>query len=187
MFSATCKIIGKTTLSYSAPIRSQKKVGESHPAFEERIWQERIHKDADGLAFIPPNAIKNCLSNAAKYVGETVPGKGRTTYTKHFDAGVLVTDPLLLGVKADDIKGVWRFVPSDGQTGGGKRVWKCFPEIEKWEAETKITVIDPIIKPSKLEEYLRLAGDFIGLLRFRPQRRGWYGKFSIEDFQVVDE
>lgn len=179
-----CDLIGVAPISFSAPIQSKKNTGESHDAFEERTWRERLHVK-NGEVFIPPMALKNCLSEVAKFLSETVPGKGKATYTKHFEAGVMVIDELMLGIKAKDVAGERLFVPSDGRRGGTTRVWKTFPVIPEWKTHAIIYLLDPILadKPAKVKEYLDYAGQFIGLGRFRPRNNGFYGRFKIENFK----
>lgn len=186
MLKCLFTIKGMSPISFSAPIQSKKNTGEAHDAFEERTWRERMHVDTSGEVFIPPTAIKNCLSDVAKYLSESVPGKGKSTYTKHIEAGVLVTDPLPLGVKAADVDGERLFVPSDGKRGGGSRVWKIFPIIREWVASGELYLLDPILidKPDKIREYLDHAGKFIGLGRFRPRNNGFYGRFVVEWFKA---
>lgn len=186
MVKCTFRLVGISPISFSAPISSQKKTGEGHDAFEQRTWRERIHRDADGEAFIPPTALKNCLSDVAKYLSESVPGKGKATYTKHFEAGTLVTDPMMLGIKADDIEGERLFVPASGKRGDGKRVWKTFPVMKQWSVEGAVYLLDPTLieKPEKVLEYLEHAGKFIGMGRFRPRNNGFYGRFKVEGFKT---
>lgn len=186
MLKVTCELVGCSPISFSAPVQSTRNTGEGHDAFEVRTWREKMHTTDKGEVFIPNSAIKNCLSEVAKYLSESVPGKGKSTYTKHFEAGILVTDPLLLGVKASDVKSCRYFVPADGKRGGGKRVWKHFPEIPSWRTTATIYVLDPVLidKPEKIEEYLRHAGQFIGLGRFRPRNNGYYGRFGVENFKA---
>lgn len=189
MKEAAFTIEGISPISFSRPIESKKRTGETSDAFEERTWRERIHVDANGIAFIPPSAIKNCMSDVAKYLSEPVPGKGKATYTKHFEAGLLVIDPLPLGVKAEDIAGERLFVPASGKRGDGKRVWKTFPVIPAgWKASGTLLLLDPVLidKPEKVEEYLRHAGKFIGLGRFRPRNNGYYGRFDVKAFSVKE-
>lgn len=179
-------IKGVSVISFSAPIRATKNTGEGHADFEARTWRERLHVDNKGIVFIPPMAIKICLSNIAKYLSETVPGKGKATYKKHFEAGIMCIEPLSLGIKAKDVEGVPRFVPSDGTRGGGRRVWKTFPEIPAgWQASGELVLLDPLLidKPEKVEEYFIHAGKFIGLGRFRPINNGYYGRFEVVAFE----
>lgn len=186
----TCNftIKGVGPMSQSKPIGSKKNTGESHDAFEDRTWKERLHVDDSGEVYIPPSAIKNMLSDVAKYLSETVPGKGKATYTKHFDAGILCFEPIGLGIKADTIPGERLFVPSDGRRGGGSRVWKTFPKIDGWKGSGSIVLVDPILidKPEKVREYLEHAGRFIGLGRFRPRNGGFYGRFVVEGWEVFE-
>jgi hypothetical protein len=179
-------IEGVSPISFSAPIKSEKDTGEAHDDFEKRTWKERLHVDDKGIVFIPPNMVKNCMSEVAKYLSETVPGKRNATYTKHFEAGLLCVTPMTLGVKADDVEGEWLFVPSDGKRGGGKRVWKCFPFIPAgWKVSGELILLDPILvaKPEKVREYLEHAGKFIGIGRFRPRNNGYYGRFEVTEFK----
>lgn len=188
MIQVEFDLVGMAPYSPSGPIQSKKRDGEAGDSYERRTWRERIHVDQDGIAFIPPQAIKNCLSDVARFLSESVPGKGKSTYTKHFEAGVMVIDPLSLNVKGGDIEGETLFVPSDGRRGGGKRVWKTFPFLPKWEVHGSAYLLDPILidKPQKVKDYLEFAGKFIGIGRFRPRNNGYYGRFEVRNFQVVD-
>jgi hypothetical protein len=181
LIKCTCDIVGTSPLSFGAPVVSVKNTGERHDDFEERTWRERM-RSQDGELFISPMALKNCLSSVAKYLSESVPGKGKSTYTKHFVAGILVVDPLKLGVSPDDVTPERLFVPSDGTRGSGSRVWKTFPTLMTWKTSATIFIADPVIKAELVERYLGHAGQFIGLGRFRPEKNGYYGRFRAERF-----
>jgi len=72
--------------------------GETKQAYEERTWKNRAHIDKNGV-FIPALAFKNLLTSAAKYLGLQIPGKGKSTYTKHFASGILITDNVYVAEK----------------------------------------------------------------------------------------
>lgn len=180
---ATAKLIGTAPYSASKPIQVEKLPKESAKDFEERTWRERLHTDENGQVYIPPTAFKNALGEAAKYLSMQRPGKGKATYTKHFEAGVIVTEPGYLGVHKDEVPGEWIFVPSDGQRGGGKRVWKCFPRIDKWETEVKFYILDETITEEVFAKHLTEMGQFIGLGRFRPRNNGYYGRFMVSSIR----
>lgn len=160
---------------------------ETSHDWETRTWRERLHVNEDGFVFIPPMAFKNCLSECAKYLGMQIPGKGKNQYTKHFVAGVMVTDPLVLSIKADDIKGEWLYVPPDGVRGGKKRVPKCFPLIPKWDGDVIFYVLDDTITEEVFRYHLEQAGKFIGVGRFRPINNGYYGRFEVLELVVADQ
>lgn len=188
MLKITATLTGTSPLSWSKRLVSEKETGESHEALDERAWRERMHVTETGEVFIPPMALKHCLRDVAKYLGETVPGKGKATYTKHFQAGILVVEPMLLGIQIEDVDHEIIHVPSDGRTGGGTRVPKRFPFIPVgWTLQAELFVLDPVLIdcPGKIEEYLGHAGKFIGIGRFRPINGGFYGRFEVSDFQTV--
>lgn len=159
---------------------------ESHQAYEERTWKNRCHVNKDGYVFIPPMSFKNCIAEAAKFLSISIPGAGKATYTKHFEAGVLVMEGLTLDLHIDDVEGEWLFVPSDGKRGGGSRVNKCFPIIHEWSGEVNFMVLDEKITEKVFRKVLEESGKFIGLGRFRPRNNGFYGRFSIASFAWID-
>lgn len=156
---------------------------EKKSDYEARTWRDRMHSTEDGHVFIPPMAFKNCLSDAAKYLGMQIPGKGKSTYTKHIEAGVLVVDPLVLPIKKEDVPGEWLFVPSDGKRGGGTRVERCFPLIQQWAGDVTFLVLDETVTRDVFEHHLQQAGAFIGIGRFRPRNNGYYGRFKVTKLQ----
>src|SRR4249920_1912643 len=123
--TAICSFESLSPLSFSRHYTVEKTQKESPLDYEKRTWREKCHVNEDGYIFIPPMAFKLCLAEAAKYRSERIPGKGTSTYTKHFEAGVLVLEPLVLPIKKEDVQGEWLFLPSDGRRGGGKRVERC--------------------------------------------------------------
>jgi hypothetical protein len=180
MIIAECKLKSASAYSQSRFIREKKNKDETHAAFEERSWKERSHWGSDGKLFVPPMCFKNCLSEAAKYKSIQIPGKGKSTYTKHFEAGVLVVEQLVLPVTKDTIEHEWLHVPSDGRRGGTTRVEKCFPLVREWSGTVQFLILDEIITEEVFTEHLRDAGSFIGIGRFRPRNNGFYGRFSVE-------
>jgi len=169
---------------YISEGRRDRETAKDH---EARCWRERLHANDEGNVIIPPMALKNCLAEAAKFLGMQIPGKGKATYTKHFEAGVMVTTPVDLGVKAEDVKGEWLFVPSDGTRGGGRRVEKCFPKIDKWSGTATFYILDATVTEEVFKKVLTEAGKFIGLGRFRPRNNGYYGRFKPVRFEWLDE
>lgn len=156
---------------------------ESKADYETRTWMHRCHVTDDGFIFIPPMSFKNCLSEVAKYLAVQIPGKGKSTYTKHFEAGVLVTEPVVLDIKHADVQGEWYFVPASGKRGDGKRVSKKFPIIKEWSAEVTFYILDETITQDVFALHLEQAGKFIGIGRFRPRNNGFYGRFEIRDIK----
>lgn len=173
--------------NHDTPKLAQRGGGETPDAYEERTWRNRLHVNEDGFVFIPPMQFKNALSEVAKYLGIQIAGKGKSTYTKHIEAGVLVVDPLVLPVRAADVAGERLYLNADGKRGSGKRVWRTMPLIPSWEGPVTFTILDDIITQEVFLKHLREAGNFIGIGRWRPRNNGLYGRFSVEklDWQEV--
>ncbi|KFB68895.1 hypothetical protein [Candidatus Accumulibacter vicinus] len=180
MKTAIATLRGISPYSQSKHYTTDKLPKELPKDFEERTWRDRVHANEDGNVFIPPMAFKNCLSDAAKFLSIQIPGKGKSTYTKHIEAGVLVTDALILQIKKDEVKGEWLFVPSDGIRGGGRRVEKCFPVIHQWGGDVTFYILDETVTEDVFRNILEQAGAFVGIGRFRPRNNGIYGRFKVE-------
>ena len=181
MHTAICQLQSVSPYSQSKYIQEKKTKDETHQEFEQRIWRERMHSTKDGYVFIPPMAFKNGLSEAAKYKSVQVPGKGKTTYTKHIESGVMVMDPLVLDVKRDDVPCEWLHLPSDGRRGGTKRVEKCFGIIHDWHGTVTYHIYDELVNEEVFRSTLEDAGAFIGIGRFRPRNNGFYGRYRVID------
>ncbi|MFH1719067.1 MAG: hypothetical protein ABIF19_17065 [Planctomycetota bacterium] len=162
--------------SHSVPVLNKERPDD----YETRTWRNRMHVTDDGRVFIPPMAFKNCLSEAAKFLGIQIPGKGKATFTKNFEAGVMVVDPLVLDIKAKDVEANWLFVPASGRRGDGKRVMRCFPLIKQWGGVVTFHIVDDTITQEIFEQHLIEAGKLIGIGVFRPRNNGYFGRFTVE-------
>lgn len=180
MITAIASLKGTSPYSQSKVISTPRDAKETHEDHENRVWRERMHVNGDGYVFIPPTALKNSLSEAAKYLAKQIPGQGKATYTKHFEAGVMCLDPIVLPIRAEDVTGERLHVPSDGKRGGTKRVWKTFPFIPSgWEGEAVFSIFDPLLTEAVFREHLEECGKYIGIGRFRPRNNGYYGRFIV--------
>jgi hypothetical protein len=187
---ATLKSV--SAYSQSKNYETEPQQGEGMDDRYRRTWRNHLHTDANGIVFIPSTAFKNCLSEAAKYLSIPIPGKGKATYTKNFEAGVLVAKPLSLGIHKDKINFERLYLPSDGRRGGPKRVWKYYPLIESWQGDVEFIVVDETVlqisrdddEKTVLETVLIGAGSFIGIGRFRPRNNGYYGRFDVVKMRI---
>lgn len=186
---AICKIKSVSPVSFSKYVQEPKLNKELPKDYEERTWQEKAHYDEKNDVFIPGTMFKNCISAAAKYLSMKVPGGGKATYTKNFEAGIMCFAPVYIGVKKENLTKEKLFVPSDGRRGGTTRVEKCFPIIKEWEGEVEFVIVDSLITKDVFQKHLEEAGNLIGIGRFRPRNNGYYGRFTVEsiDWRVVND
>lgn len=177
---ATATLRSVSPYSQSGFLKSERGPKEAPDDHEKRVWRERMHINKDGKVFIPPMAFKNALQEAAMYNPKKIPGRRNATYTKHFMAGILVVDPLVLPIKGEDVEGEWGWYPSDGKRGGSSKVKKCYPVVPEWSGRVSYMVLDDTITQDAFMETLIESGRFIGIGRFRPRNGGYYGRFEVE-------
>lgn len=147
--------------------------------FEERIWKEKGHWDENGQMYIPPFAFKNCLAAAAKYLNVKKKGKGMSTWTKNFESGVLVLEPIVLPETKDKVNFVEIHCDPKGKVGGSSRVLRRFPIVHQWTGIAVVYVTDETIPDAIFSDVVSAGGKFVGLGSFRIANRGIYGGFKV--------
>lgn len=184
MRTAIVRIRGASPYSASKVLEDREKApGESDDDHEKRCWRQRLNVDSEGQGIIPPMAFARAIQKAAKDYGGKVVGKGNTTWTKYFEQGLMVNEPLRLGVTRETVLSEWVFVPFDGVPGGGKRVMKCFPIVHKWGGNVEVNILDDEITPAVFEKVAKAAFTLVGVGRFRPEKRGYYGRAGVESIK----
>jgi len=185
MKTVTVTIKGVSPLQMGRYHKAFKLEKESNEDYEKRTWRDKAHCDKDGKVYIPGNAVKNMLRDTSKYLGLKIPGKGKNTYTKHFEAGILAPEPLYIGCTLDDAKEHWVFGDARGKRGGNNpRVEKCFPLFEQWGGSITFYILDETLTEGVLEEHFMEAGKFIGLMCYRPINGGHFGRFEVVDLKI---
>jgi hypothetical protein len=177
----TCTVYLESLSEYaqSAYVSEPKLDRENPRDYEERTWRHRIHKTDTGEVFIPASAFKFALSRAAKMLSLQIPGKGKATYTKHFEAGVMFPESLMTGVQESEVVPKRLLLNSDGVRGGGKRVEKIIPHVVKWRGAISCVVLDETITKEIFEKHFAEAGLLVGVGQNRPENGGWCGRFKV--------
>ncbi len=182
MKTAVCKLRSTSPYSQGKYHQTPELDKELKSDYDKRTWRERLHYLPDtGQIYIPPMSFALSVKEAAKYLNIQIPGKGKSTYTKNFDAGIMVTEPLLINAYKDTVESESLHVPADGRRGGSTRVIKTFPLIRKWEGSVTFYILDNIITEDIFRTVLEASGNLIGIGRFRPRNCGYYGRFEVLD------
>lgn len=181
MKKAICELKSLTPLTFGRYHDTPKQPKELPKDYELRTWREKAHvtKDGNENVCITASMISSCIRESAKFLSIPVPGKGKSTYTKHFDAGIITHNDIVLSDKKESLKHIDVHVPSDGRAGGTTRVVKRFPIIHNWEGVVTIIVGDDIITADVFERVLINAGSLIGIGTWRPRNRGMNGRFEL--------
>lgn len=176
---ATTQLSSLSPLSQSGFTTTEKLKDETHDEHALRIWKEKMHVDNDGMVYIPGQAFKYSIDEAAKRMAvPTGKAGGKELFGKYFQAGVAVPENLITNVKADEVQPVRVMCSSGGSKTGGTRVPRYFPHIPAWKGIITITVFDETISQELLEKTVDYAGIFIGVGQNRPENQGSYGRFK---------
>lgn len=159
--------------------------GELKDAYNTRTWRSQLHV-REGQVIIPARSLHEAMMAAAKYSKKQIPGQGKATWTKKFEAGIAIFDDVPIGIKPEEVDYIDIYANADGIRGSGKRVMRRFPVIKSWQADVSIHVLDPIITEPILREMIELAGLFIGIGRYRPEKSGTNGRFKLVDLKWHD-
>ena len=71
----------------------------------------------------------------------------------------------------------------------GRRNWtdRGAPMIPKWSGTVDYFILDELITQDIFTRVLVASGRLIGIGRFRPRHRGYYGRFNVESVNWQQE
>jgi hypothetical protein len=125
--------------------------------------------------YVPGLNLQRCLIAGAAYSK----GKGRGSLQKEAAACLLVApEYVLLGTKNFVVDSRAVVVPA---TKG--RVVRHRPRINDWKLTFTLEFDDALISEKQLRRIVDDAGVRVGLLDFRPERRGPFGRFRVDDWK----
>lgn len=186
---ATLTLASLTPYSQSRQHDEPKLEKESHGDYDLRTWRSKLSvatRDGRPTVVAPAHGFQQCLAAAAKYSKRQIPSQGKATWTAKFTAGIALLDDPDLGIDPATVQAITISANADGVRGSGKRVPRRFPMIPEWRSTFDVYVLDPIITQDVFREMVELAGMFIGIGRFRPEKGGTNGRFRIESLAWAD-
>ena len=153
-----------------------------HPleAIEKRPIEEQTeyaaYRDPDTrLLYIPGIAVQRALIAAAAYSK----GKGRASLQKPVAACVLINPERCdLGVGEYQIDARPVVIPT---TKG--RIIRYRPRLDEWKITFEAEYDDNLLKEGELRRIVDDAGSRVGLLDFRPERKGPFGRFIVIEWK----
>jgi len=126
--------------------------------------------------YIPAIAMQRALVSGASFSK----GKGRSTLQKQVAAGVLIEPQyLLLGAKEYKIHSMPVVIPA---TKG--RTMRHRPIFEKWKVDFTITYDPELLTATQMRSIVDDTGRRTGILDFRPERKGPYGRFQVTSWNA---
>lgn len=184
---ARCHLVSLAAYSMSKKHNTEKLAKEKPDDYEKRTWPMKMHVNANGEVIIPPIAFKFSLETAAKMLRMRIPGKDRSEYGKHFKAGVIVTDEVVIAPSREAVQGVWFSMNANGKRGSGSRVDRCLPQVPKWSGIVNYYILDDTITEDVFEKHLEESGKLVGIGQFRPENGGYCGRFKVEKIDWIEQ
>jgi hypothetical protein len=166
----------KVTITSTSPLLMHAYPLVPIEALEKKTPEEQAehsaYRDPDtkGL-YVPGIALQRALVGGAAYSK----GKGRATLQKVAAACVLVTpERIPLGVDKYMVDSRPIVVPA---TKG--RVMRHRPRLDTWTLSFEIEYDDTLLTENQVRRIVDDTGQRVGLLDFRPEKKGPFGRFVV--------
>ena len=184
--TATFKIVGTSPILMHNPTAMQRSQGGMKRA-ETKIPTPKEEADAScyrtekGVLYIPSIALRTSLLDGG--VGKKI---GKQTAWKMVACGVFNTE-IECPVFSSKTKKVLteytrintaRVVLGMGKTAKG--ILRSRAEIQDWTANVTLEIDTDFFTIAQVLELFNLAGRMIGVMDWRPQKKGPYGRYKVE-------
>lgn len=145
-------------------------------ALEKKTPQEQaelaLYSNGDG-PYVPGIGLQRAMIAGAAYSK----GKGRASLAKVVAACVLVSPEYLRITEKWEIDSRPVVIPS---TKG--RVMRHRPRFNTWHVSAEISYDETLLTREQLHRVLTDTGQRVGLLDFRPEKKGPFGRFQVTIF-----
>lgn len=130
------------------------------------------YRDTAGVLFVPGVNIHRCLIAGAAYTK-----KGRGTLAKIAAACLLVEDEKVsLNVREYEVDARPVVIPA---TKG--RIMRFRPRLDTWKISFFMIYDAGLLNIEEVHRILEDSGRRVGLLDFRPERKGPFGRFVVKE------
>ena len=148
-------------------------------AIEKKTPQEQAeiaaYRTPEGGLYVPAVCIQRALISAAAFSK----GKGRASLQRNAAACLMIEPEWVdLGVKTFAVDSRAVVVPA---TKG--RVVRHRPRIDAWALAFSVDFDDSLLRETELRRIVDDAGQRVGLLDFRPEKRGMFGRFMVTTWE----
>lgn len=150
---------------------------EKWPPEKQAEWAT-YRDEATRDLYIPGTNLWRSLVSAATYAK----GKGRGNLSRVVAGSLAITPEILtLGVK--DYTLDVRVVKNPVTKGRHPRVR---PRLDEWSVSATIAWDDTLMKEKQVREIVDIAGTRIGVLDYRPETKGPFGRFMVTAWKVAE-
>jgi hypothetical protein len=142
---------------------------EKMPADEQA--EIAAYRTLDGELMVPAIAMQRCLVSAATFSK----GKGRSSLQRETASSVFVSpEHIGLGQRKYEVDARPVVIPA---TKG--RIVRYRPKLSDWNLKFQIEYDETLLTEIQLRRIVDDAGQRVGLLDFRPEKKGPFGRFIV--------
>lgn len=171
--NATVTIKGiSPLLMHAFPLVAPEALEKKKPEEQAEI---AAYRDADKNLYIPGMNIQRALVAAASYSK----GKGRASLQKQVAACLSVNpEHVSLNTKVYTVDSRAVVVPA---TKG--RVVRHRPRLDAWQVKFTLEWDDTLLTETNVRRIVDDAGQRVGLLDFRPEKKGPFGRYMVTSWE----
>ncbi len=147
---------------------------------DEKEAYKKLYTTDKGKIYQPSDHIEGALVQAGKKL--RVKGAGKSTYSKLF--GSMVNIPVFQIEHVIQDFDIFSKPVVNPSTKG--RIMCHRPKFDKWVLRFPIEFEDEIV-PEVILEALTIAGKYVGIGDWRPDKKGKFGKFQVTSFKGSKE
>ena len=142
------------------------------------IAESKLYKNSEDKVYIPSTWLQGSLVNAGKQKKMMGKGSAKATYSKVVGSSVEINPfEILLNSKWS----VFSILAVNPTTKGRNILHR--PQFNKWEVEFEVTFEESQIEVHVMKELLEIAGKFVGIGDWRPEKKGRFGKFQVTSWK----
>jgi hypothetical protein len=159
---------------------------KAKPTLREEA-ESKLHLSAAGRLVLPGEALYKAMINAGVFVRldgkRQVSTKAETTLPGFM---ILEEMDLPLYLHDSDEEPKWEIDIRRGRNpNGGELVCLVRPRVDQWEVRPTFQVDQETFSLALAHQVVEFAGKRIGVLEFRPSRKGLFGRFIIVGWKVL--
>lgn len=160
-------------LMHAFPATVPENLDKLPPAEQARV---HIYTDPKGKIVVPAECVRLTFVNGAVYSK----GKGRGSLAKNVAAGLHI-EPEYCDLMPQEYVIDSRPVVIPATRGRIVRHRAKWPE---WELAFRVAFNDNLLTESQVRRIVEDSGKLVGLLDYRPAKRGPFGRFGIVEWKV---
>lgn len=178
------KLIGLSPLLMNNPAAmlnleaGKQKLGKkSVPTAEEQMKASK-YLLPDGNLYVPAVAVRNCLLNATK--GQLV---NRRSALPFISGGILIRDEVFpLYRDGEPIHGDAVTMDARRAVVQNQGITRVRAKVElPWELDCVFDYNEDIVDIEVVKKVAERAGQIVGLLDYRVEKKGWFGRFEVTE------